>query len=126
MSREQRKFFNMKKLLIALVLIVAVGITVNAESMPVNGLSYTPGITFRTIQKLRDSDGFEMYLKTNHVIEMYDHKGAPAGTGTWKIEGGELYFYSNSGTLIRKCPCKVSNGELQWVKFDGSTYYKVR
>lgn len=117
----------MKKLIIMLLAVVTIGIGVQAApiSFPVPSSDYvSSGVTFRSTQKLRSSNGFEMYLYTDHSIKMFDDEGQSLGSGTWQISGGELYFYSNRGNLIGKYQCKVANGELKWVKFKGDTYYK--
>ncbi len=119
--------YNMKKLIIMLLAVVTIGIGVQAApiSFPVPSSDYVSrGVTFRSTQKLRSSDGFEMYLYTDHSIKMFDDEGQSVGSGTWQISGDELYFYTNRGRLIGKYQCKVANGELKWVKFNGDTYYK--
>lgn len=59
-------------------------------------------------------------------MECYDDEGRRLGSGTWKLEGGELYLYNSHGRLMSKCNCKIYGGELSWVDFDGDRYYKKR
>ena len=97
----------------------------SSVSVPEPSPSVQPsGVGFRSTQKLRSADGYEMYLYTNHTIQMYDDQGRNAGSGTWQISGGELFIYAHSGSLIAKCSCGVSQGELKWVNFSGQTYRK--
>ena len=114
----------MKKLLFVLLFATLMGLGIQATPVSMPEPSPQKSTTFRSTQKLRSDARFEMYVYSNHTIEMYDDEGRPAGSGTWQIKGGEFYIYANSGSLIEKCQCRISQGELKWVKFHGATYYK--
>ena len=114
----------MKKIVFALLMLVAFGFTANATLVDNQEISYTMDVNFRYRQRLRSSDGFELYINTDHTVNMYDDEGSPCGSGTWKILGGEIYFYAHSGSLIAKCEYKISGMDLAWVKFKGRMYHK--
>ena len=117
----------MKKLFLAIVACMMIGVYGNAvPTVSTSSTTISQSVTFRTTQKMRGSDA-EIYFYTDRTFQVYSPNGAFLSSGTWTISGSgtsrEIFLYID-GELWLKGECRLSQGNLSWVRLNGVTYYK--
>lgn len=83
------------------------------------------GIVFRGTQKVRASDGAEIYLYSNGSVQMYNSNGALVAECTYEWDGGQEIYFKDNGKILYKGRCSVNQQkQLTSLTLSGVTYWK--
>ena len=83
------------------------------------------GLVFRGIQKVRASDGAEIYLYPNSNVQMYDSDGRLVAECTYEWDGATEIFFKVDGKILYKGKCKINDQkQLTSLTLAGVTYWK--
>ena len=83
-------------------------------------------ILFRGTQKVRASDGREIYFYQNGSMQMYGENGRLEAEGTYEWDGkNEIYIKDNNGRILYKGKCSVNEQkQLVSLTLSGTTYWR--
>lgn len=82
-------------------------------------------LVFRGTQKVRASDGAEIYLYSNGSVQMYNSNGALVTECTYEWDGGREIFFKDNGKIIYKASCSVDQQkQLTSLTISGVKYWK--
>lgn len=81
-------------------------------------------IIFRSTQKVRSNDGYEMYFYSNGNCEMYNNNGRRILTCTYTFRGDEMFLLDENGDTVYKGSCTIKNGQLTYLNIAGQSYWK--
>lgn len=121
----------MKRTALALALFTLVQINSNAEFLNTNTETTVTTnvqqrkVVFRTTQKLRASNGRELYLYTSGRAEWYGSNGKLLGEYTYTLIDGEIFLYRDGEREGKgSYTMKRDRLNLASVKLNGVIYYK--
>ena len=82
---------------------------------------------FRTTQKVRSNDGYEIYFYKDGRCEMYDNNGRLVVSCTYTFSGNDMFLLDERGNTVYKGTCTIKNGnELTRLNIAGQTYWKKK
>ena len=84
-------------------------------------------VVFRSTQKLRSRDGYEIYFYSNRKCDGYNDSGRLMFSTTYRVANGEVFLLDENGRTVYKGRYRMkSDGRnLSSVTIAGTTYYAV-
>lgn len=119
----------MKHLFFALITLISLAYPLSSEATEskVETVSTTNYVVFRTTQRLRASDGREIYLYSNRTCELFDGDRLVV-TCTYRLQDGEVRLLDENGRTVYKGRYRMSSDgmNLANLTLGGTTYYRKR